>query len=167
MWQLKNSNCDKTQIVRKLKLKLWQNPKTHIVTKRKTQMVTKLKNSNPDNSISDKTLKKSFGKNNLTPQPPMRCTLGSILWSREVYQLGAEKWAESITWKYSTLHPAYYSLLICTLNTAHCTLYTGNCILHTKQCSLNIVHSTLHTNTSHRTLNTNTSHCTQQIALKT
>ena len=70
LWQLKNSNCDETQkhklwqnsnCDRTLKLKLWKNsnlnfdnPKTQIVTTQKlklwrnskTQIVTKLKNSN-------------------------------------------------------------------------------------------------------------------------
>ena len=36
------------------------------------------------NSISDKT-KKKFGKNNLTPQQLMRCTLGSVLRSCDVF----------------------------------------------------------------------------------
>ena len=40
MWQLKNSNCDKTQ-----KLQLWQ--------KSKSQIVTKVQNSNSDSSYSD------------------------------------------------------------------------------------------------------------------
>ena len=52
----------------------------------KTQIVTKLKNSNwyktqcLTNSISDKT----SSKNNLTPQQQMRCSLGSVLRSRDV-----------------------------------------------------------------------------------
>ena len=57
--------------------------------------MTKLKNSNPtrtQNSNSDKTLfltkKKNiyFGKNKLKPQQPMRCTLGSLLQSRNVFR---------------------------------------------------------------------------------
>ena len=45
-----------------------------------TRIVTKLKNSNSDNSISDKTLRQFFlAKNNLTPQQPMRGTLGIVL----------------------------------------------------------------------------------------
>ena len=70
---LKNSACDKTQ-----KLKLWQNPRT--------QFVTKLKNSNCDKTWIMTNLnlgrikpKVSFGKNILTPWPPMRCSLGSVL----------------------------------------------------------------------------------------
>ena len=78
MWQLKNSNCYKTQIVTNTKtqiftkLKMWQLKnsncyKTQIVTNTKTEMVTKLKsnydktqlklwqNSDPVSSISEKT----------------------------------------------------------------------------------------------------------------
>ena len=55
MTRIKTPNCDKK------KLKLWQN------------------------SIYDKTLKESFNKNNLTPQQPMRCTQGSVLWSCNVF----------------------------------------------------------------------------------
>ena len=51
--KLKNSKHDKTQIVREktqklkiLQLKLWQNLRTQMLTNLKTQMVTKLKNSN-------------------------------------------------------------------------------------------------------------------------
>ena len=60
MIKLKNSVCDKTQIVRKKETELWQNSKTENVKKfenetylknsydktHKTQIVTKLKNSN-------------------------------------------------------------------------------------------------------------------------
>ena len=100
MTKLKNSNCDKTQ-----KLKFWQNSKTQIVTKlkkhffnkiqklklwqySKTQIVTKLKNSNCDKTQFMKkktTLKGPFSKNNLTPWQRMRCTLGSVLRSCNVY----------------------------------------------------------------------------------
>ena len=56
--KLKSLNCDKT-----LELKLQQNSIAQLVAKRKnsncdktqTQIVTKLKNSNFDNSIFDKT----------------------------------------------------------------------------------------------------------------
>ena len=77
----KNLNCDKTKTVRKLKnsifditqkikfgpnskLKLWQHSKL------KSWQLNFLQN-----------FKKSFGKNNLTPQQPMICDLGSLLWS--------------------------------------------------------------------------------------
>ena len=59
MIQLKNPNCNETQ----------------------TKIVTILKNSNSDNSISEKNIKQSFGKNNLTPWQPIRCTLSSLLQS--------------------------------------------------------------------------------------
>ena len=68
MWQLKNSNCDKTQI-----LKLWQNSETKIETK--------LKNQN----IKKKSCKKFFGNNNLTPWLLIRCFWGSLLRSRDVF----------------------------------------------------------------------------------
>ena len=68
--KLKNSNSDKTQ-----KLKLWQNAKIQIVTtqmatklknikcdKTETKIVTKLKNSNSANLISDKTLNGLFAR---------------------------------------------------------------------------------------------------------
>ena len=68
------------------KLYFWQNAKTWMVTKLRTWIGTKLKNSNPENSIPDKKLKKkSFVKNNLTAWQPMRCTLGSVLLSCTVF----------------------------------------------------------------------------------
>ena len=126
----KTSNCDKTQTVTKHKmwqLKLWRNSKTQIVTKLKpwqnskcdnsnwdqtqklklqenstTQMMTKLKKSNCDNSklklwqnlyydkfqfMTRDTLKGSFSKNFLTPWQPMRCSLGSLLWFSQCFFL--------------------------------------------------------------------------------
>ena len=58
---------------------IWENSKSQTVTKLKTQIVTKLNNSNPDISISEKNLEKPFAKNNLTPRQPMRRSLGSVL----------------------------------------------------------------------------------------
>ena len=49
-----------------------------------TQIVTKQKNSNTDNSITDQTSNCFFGKNNLTPWQLIRCTLGSVLQSCDV-----------------------------------------------------------------------------------
>ena len=122
MTKLKNSLCDKTQ---KLimwqnstcdKLKLWQNSncegKNQKLKSDKTQIVTKLENSNYDNSKlkfwqnfkkklklgqnlkynkyqflkTKKTLRGSFSKNILTPRQPMRCSLGSVLrFSQSIY----------------------------------------------------------------------------------
>ena len=58
----KNQNCDKTQ-----KNKLWQNSRTQIVTKLKTQIVTKLVIWQISIYEEEKTLKGSFFKNILTP----------------------------------------------------------------------------------------------------
>ena len=71
--QLKNSNFENTQ-----KLKLCQNLKT--------QILTKLKHTNCDNTQFQK-FTKLFGKNNLTPWQTMRCTLGSLLQSCDVFFL--------------------------------------------------------------------------------
>ena len=76
MWQLENWSCDQTQ-----KLKLWPNSKTKIVTK--------LKNLNCDKTQF--LTKKSFCKNNLTPQQLMRCSHGSVLRSRDVFLFLARK----------------------------------------------------------------------------
>ena len=67
-----------------------QTQKTKIASKvKKTQILIELKhlfcdttqNSFSDNSNSEKGINctQSFGNNNLTPQQPMRCTLGSVL----------------------------------------------------------------------------------------
>ena len=81
LWQ--NSNCDKTQIVTKLKDSLWQNLKGQIVTKlRVWQNLIGKKKLNWwqnligkkkffENSIDDKTSKKSFSENYLTLWQPM------------------------------------------------------------------------------------------------
>ena len=61
--KLRHINCDKT-----LKLKLWPNFKTKVLTKLEKA-----------NSIQN--LKKSDGKNNLKPWNPIRCTMGSVLQS--------------------------------------------------------------------------------------
>ena len=69
--KLKNSKCDKTQVVTKLK-----NSNCDIT--KKNQIVTKLEIW--QNSIKKKkNFKKSFSKNILTPWQPMRCFLGSVL----------------------------------------------------------------------------------------
>ena len=74
----KKSNCDKTQIATKLKysnsdttqkLKLGREEKKIILTILNFQQ----------------NFQKSFATNNLTPRQPMRCTLGSLLRSRDVY----------------------------------------------------------------------------------
>ena len=83
MWQ--NLNCDKTQIVTKLKNLKRDNP--YIVTKLKNLIVRRLKNLNGDktwirknvNVWSRENLKGSFSKNILTPKQPMRCSLGRVL----------------------------------------------------------------------------------------
>ena len=54
----------------------------------------KTKNTNLDKTQNLKSwnsqfLKKSFGKNNLTPRQRMRCTWGSLLWSCDVFVAGA------------------------------------------------------------------------------
>ena len=80
--KLKNSNCNKkskTQIVIKLKTKLWLNSKTQIMKKKKTRNLTKPKNSNYNNSISDTTWKM------IVVRKKMKCTLGSLLPSCNVY----------------------------------------------------------------------------------
>ena len=66
--QTANLNSNKSQ-----KLKFLQNSTT--------QIVTKLKNLIPTIQIRKKKKKSkhSFGKNNLTPQQPMKCTRGSVL----------------------------------------------------------------------------------------
>ena len=69
--QLKNPNFRKAQ-----KIKSWHNAKTQIMTKIKLWQKSKL-NSWQLNFWQN--FEKSFGKNNLTPRQPMRCTLGSIL----------------------------------------------------------------------------------------
>ena len=74
MAKLKNSNCDKTK-----KYKLWQNSKTQIVTiLQKTQIVTKLKNSNYDQTQIVAKLKNS----NFTKLKKSNCdkTQKHILW---------------------------------------------------------------------------------------
>ena len=83
----KNSNCDKTQIV--TKLKLWQNSNCDNI-----KIVTKLENTNCNKtrklelwhnlevwkvSIKKKKFKGSLNKKILTPSQPMRCSLGSVL----------------------------------------------------------------------------------------
>ena len=104
MTKHKNSKCDKTQNVSKLKM--WQNSKLKIWQNSKTQRVTNFKNSNCDkihqlklwqnsttqNSksqilIQKKFWQKTFVKNNLTPWQPMRCIRGSHLRSRDVLTL--------------------------------------------------------------------------------
>ena len=64
---LKNSNCDQTQKL----------------------IVTKLKHLNCDKTQKNLLLniKKYFGKNNLTPQLNLQCTLGSVLRSRYVFSV--------------------------------------------------------------------------------
>ena len=89
MTELKNSYCDKTQIVTKIKswknqkLKMWQNSNCDKTLKLKLWQ----------NSICDKTwimthlhlweekktFKGFFSKSFLTPWQPMRCSLGSVL----------------------------------------------------------------------------------------
>ena len=69
-----------------------------------------------------------------------------------------------------------FSLLMCTLHTAHYTLHTAHCILHTAHCTLHTTHCTLHTahgtlHTAHYKINTthctwHTPHCKLQTALK-
>ena len=98
MWQ--NS---KTQNVTTQKLKMGQNSKTQNVIKPenskcditqklimwlklKTQNMTKLKNSNSDQK--NYFWQKSFVKNNLTPQHPMRCIRGSHLRYCDVFWQG-------------------------------------------------------------------------------
>ena len=54
----KKANCDKTE-----ELKLWQNSKTQMVTKLKTLIVTKLKNSNLDKTQKLKLLQNSKNSN--------------------------------------------------------------------------------------------------------
>ena len=87
------------------KLSFWPNSKTENMTKDKLKL-RQNKNSdkklslwqNPKNPDSDKiqlkswklnfwkkTLKKSFGKNTLTPQQPMRFSRGSLLQSCDVF----------------------------------------------------------------------------------
>ena len=46
-----------------------------------TKKLTKLKKSYSDKTQLKKNFKKCFGKNNLTPQQPMRCTQGILLQS--------------------------------------------------------------------------------------
>ena len=79
----KNWKYDNQKIQIVTNPKLWENSKTQIVTK----LILNWDNSYLDNSISNKTFKKSFGKNNLTPWQPMRCNHGSLLQSRNVFLL--------------------------------------------------------------------------------
>ena len=66
MTKLKNLDCDKTK-----KVGLLQN-----------------KNSNCEKTwFYDKTFKKTFSKNNLTPWQPMTCTLSSALQSGDVFSI--------------------------------------------------------------------------------
>ena len=62
--KLKNSNCDKTP-----KPKLWQKSKLNLW----------------QNLIYDKTLKDPFSKNSLKAWQPLRCTPGSVLQFRNVF----------------------------------------------------------------------------------
>ena len=72
MTNLKNLNCDKTQIG--TKFKLWQNSNCH-----KTQTLKLSQNLNYDESqfVKKKTLKGYFSKNILTTWQPMKCSLGT------------------------------------------------------------------------------------------
>ena len=94
--KLKNLNCNKTQ-----KLELGQNSTESLTNfqisnfdeiqqlklrqNSTTQNVTKLKNSNCDKTQQLRVTDKSFVKNNLTPQQPMRCIRGSHLRSRDFF----------------------------------------------------------------------------------
>ena len=107
MTKLKNSNCDKTLNLKfgekkpknsnsdqTQQLKFGQQSLTQIVTCCCCPNCNKLKDSN---SIKTQKLKlqhyktnfhfflKSCGRNNFTPQQPMRCTQGSLLQSRYVF----------------------------------------------------------------------------------
>ena len=57
--------------------------KNQIVSQlKKTDILTKLNNSNSDITLN---IQKSFSYNNLTPQQPMRCPLGSLLRTCDVF----------------------------------------------------------------------------------
>ena len=77
LWQLKIPTNLKTPVATKQKNMNWDNTQ-------KTLIVTNLKTSNSDHPNSDKT-KQYFGKNNLTPQQPMKFILNSVLWSHNVF----------------------------------------------------------------------------------
>ena len=97
MTKLKNSNCDKTQIVtknqivtklngKKKNFKMWQYSNCEKKLKNsnydnsRPPIVTKLENSNFKFQFMKKTtLKWSLSKNILTPWQVMRCSLGSVL----------------------------------------------------------------------------------------
>ena len=114
----KNSNCNKTQTV--IKLKLWQISKSQIVTQlknsncdntQKTQIVTNLKCDKSQFMKKKTTLKGSFSKNNLTPWRSMRCTLCSLLQSRNVFVMVKWKYELCCTWAESKSNFSFYQLL--------------------------------------------------------
>ena len=90
-WKISNWYNSKSQIV--TKPKLWESSKTQIVTKHKNSNCDKTQNSNSDKTLNLKSwqlnswqnFKKSFSKNNLTPWQRIKCTLETVLRSRNVF----------------------------------------------------------------------------------
>ena len=81
-----NSNCDNSNSNKTQKLKKQPNSKTWIVMKPKNWNSERKKSKTQvlTNKILTKLIQ-SFGKNSLTPQQLMRCTLGSVLQSCNVF----------------------------------------------------------------------------------
>ena len=74
MWQLRLWQNSRTQIMTTQKLKLWQNFK-------KIKLWKKLEIWQISIYEDKNKFKGSFSKNIVTPKQPMRCSLGSVLWS--------------------------------------------------------------------------------------
>ena len=122
------------------KLKLWEkNTQTQNVTNLKlwqnwrTQIVTKLKNSNVDKTWNmtnfnlrrrKKTLKASFSKNILTPWQPMGCSLGSVLQFSRCFQC-----------RPAAANTAKKTALVQSAEAASCAISVVFCVIKDKGCS--------------------------------